>query len=115
MHALGIPHRCLDRLLSQIHARRLAALLATVVSCVGGPRLSLTDLEPRFCGAARLRHRIERADRLLWKPPSGAGDTLDLRGLVSGDTQEAADNGRQASHARRSGLSVSAPFVWVPQ
>ena len=65
MHAAAILHRCLGPLLQHIHRRRLGTLLAAVVSCVGGPRLSLTDVGRRFGGTARLRHKIQRADRLL--------------------------------------------------
>jgi hypothetical protein len=52
-------------LLRHIHRRRLAALLAVVVACVSGPRLSLTDVGRRLEGTVRLRHKIKRADRLL--------------------------------------------------
>jgi hypothetical protein len=48
-----------------IHARRLATLLEAVAATVRGPRLTLTDIGRRFDGAASLRHRIKRADRLL--------------------------------------------------
>jgi hypothetical protein len=65
MHALPILHRCLTPLLSHIHARRLATLFEAVISCVCGPALSLTDVGRRFTGAAALRHKIKRADRLL--------------------------------------------------
>ena len=65
MHAAAILHRCLEPLLQHIHRRRLGTLLAAVVACVSGPRLSLTDVGRRFAGAGRLRHKIKRADRLL--------------------------------------------------
>jgi hypothetical protein len=52
-------------LLKHVHVRRLATLLEAVVSCVGGPALSLTDVGRRFAGDALLRHKIKRADRLL--------------------------------------------------
>jgi len=65
MHAATILHRCLEPLLQHIHRRRLATLLAAVVSCVSGPRLSLTDVGRRLEGTARLRHKIKRSDRLL--------------------------------------------------
>lgn len=65
MHALTSLYRCLAPLLERVHARRLATLLAAVVSCVRGPALSLTDVGRRFEGTALLRHKIKRADRLL--------------------------------------------------
>ncbi len=65
MHAIGILHRCLSPMLAHVHARRWATLLEAVAACVGGPALSLTDLGRRFAGAALLRHKIKRADRLL--------------------------------------------------
>jgi len=48
-----------------MHRRRLATLLAAVVSCVSGPRLSLTDVGRRFAATTTLRHAIKRSDRLL--------------------------------------------------
>lgn len=65
MHAFAIVHRCLSPLLTHIHARRLATLLEAVAACVGGPRLTLTDIGRRFAGDGALRHKIKRADRLL--------------------------------------------------
>lgn len=65
MHAATILHRCLEPLLQHIHRRRLATLLAAVVSCLSGPRLTLTDVGRRFAGAVKIRHKIKRADRLL--------------------------------------------------
>lgn len=65
MHALAILHRCLSPLLPSVHARRLITLFEAAVSCVCGPALSLTDVGRRFGGAAALRHKIKRADRLL--------------------------------------------------
>lgn len=64
-HAATTLHRCLEPLLQPMHRRRLATLLAAVVSCVSGPRLSLTDLGRRFAGTTTLRHAIERSDWLL--------------------------------------------------
>lgn len=65
MHVGTILHQHLEPLLQHLHRRRLATLLAAVVSCLSGPRLSLTDLGRRFEGKARLRHKIKRSDRLL--------------------------------------------------
>ena len=52
-------------MLQHLHRRRFATLLAAVVSCPSGPRLSLTELGRRFEGRARLCHRLRRSDRLL--------------------------------------------------
>ena len=57
MHVSTILHQHLEPLLQHLHRRRLATLLAAVVSCLSGPRLSLTDLGRRFEGRARLRHK----------------------------------------------------------
>ena len=65
MHAATILQRCLEPLLQHMHRRRLATLLAAVVSCVSGPRLSLTDVGRRFARTTTLRHAIKRSDRLL--------------------------------------------------
>lgn len=65
MHALRILHHCLTPLLTHIHRRRLETLLEAVAASISGPRLTLTDIGRRFTGAARLRHKIKRADRLL--------------------------------------------------
>jgi hypothetical protein len=65
VHAITILHRCLDPLLSCMHARRRRTLFEAVVSCVSGPRLTLTDIGRRFAGGTALRHAIKRADRLL--------------------------------------------------
>jgi hypothetical protein len=55
----------LSPLLSHIHAQRWATLFEAVASGACGPALSPTDLGRRFAGAAALRHKIKRADRLL--------------------------------------------------
>jgi hypothetical protein len=47
----------------------LAALVAAVVACVSGPRLSLSDRGRGLEGAMRLRHKIKRAERLLGNHP----------------------------------------------
>ncbi|MEA3640973.1 MAG: hypothetical protein VBE63_13655 [Lamprobacter sp.] len=65
MHALTILRRCIARLLTDIHRRRLEVLFEAVVSTVSRPRLTLTEIGRGFGGAADLRHRIKRADRLL--------------------------------------------------
>ena len=65
MHAIGNLQRCLSPLPEHMHARLPAALMEAVASCIGGPAFSLTDLGRRFAGAALLRHKIMRADRLL--------------------------------------------------
>ncbi len=59
MHALVILQHYLAPLLGHIHRRRLATLLDAVASCVSGPALSLTDIDRRFAGPARLRHKIK--------------------------------------------------------
>ncbi len=58
-------YQCLEPLLQHLHRQRLTTLLATVVSCLSGPRLSLTELGRRFEGKARRRHQLKRSDRLL--------------------------------------------------
>ncbi len=65
MHVSTILPQHLEPLLQHLHRRRLATLLAAVVSCLSGPRLSRTDLGRRFEGRARRRHKIKRSDRLL--------------------------------------------------
>jgi Transposase DDE domain. len=65
MHALTILQRCVAPLLAGIHRRRLSVLLEAVAATVSGPRLTLTEIGRRFGGGTDLRHRINRADRLL--------------------------------------------------
>lgn len=65
MHTATILYRCLEPLLQYIQHRRLATLPAAVVSCLSGPRLSLTDVGRRFEGKARLHHKIKRSNRQI--------------------------------------------------
>ncbi len=65
MHVGTILHQCLEPLLQHLHRRRLATLLAAVVSCLSRQRSSLTELGRRFEGGARRRHKLRRSDRLL--------------------------------------------------
>lgn len=65
MHALTILHQCLGPLLTVVHRRRRETLFAAVAACVGGPRLTLTDIGRRFESKTSLRQGIKRADRLL--------------------------------------------------
>lgn len=44
MHALSILHRILSARLPDIHAKRLASLLAAVEAVVSGSRVTLSDL-----------------------------------------------------------------------
>ncbi len=65
MHALTILQRCVGPVLTGIHRRRLAGPFEAGAATVRGPRLTLPEIGRRFGGAAAVRHRIKRADRLL--------------------------------------------------
>ena len=65
MHALTIQHRILFSNLPEIHAKRLASLLAAVEAVVSGSRLTLSDLGRGLPGAVAVKHNIKRIDRLL--------------------------------------------------
>ena len=65
MHALTILHRILFSSLPEIHAKRLASLLAAVEAVVSGSRLTLSDLGRGLPGAVAVKHNIKRIDRLL--------------------------------------------------
>jgi hypothetical protein len=65
MHALGILHRILSSNAPEIHAKRLASLLAAVESVVLGSRLTLSDIGRGLHGRVAVKHNIKRIDRLL--------------------------------------------------
>jgi len=65
VHALTILHRILSTRLPQIHAKRLASLLAAVEAVVSGSRLTLSDMGRGLSGSVAVKHNIKRVDRLL--------------------------------------------------
>jgi len=65
MHALVILHRILSTSLPEIHAKRLASLLAAIEAVVTGNRLTLSDLGRGLSGSVAVKHNIKRIDRLL--------------------------------------------------
>jgi len=65
MHALNILHRILSTSLPEIHAKRLASLLAAVEAAVSGSRLTLSDLGRGLSGLTTVKHNTKRIDRLL--------------------------------------------------
>ena len=65
MHALRILHRLLSTRLPELHAKRLASLLAAVEAVVSGSRLTLSDVGRGLPGPVAVKHNIKRIDRLL--------------------------------------------------
>jgi hypothetical protein len=65
MHVLTILHRILSTSFPEIHAKRLASLLAAVEAVVTGSRLTLSDMGRGLAGSAAVKHNIKRIDRLL--------------------------------------------------
>jgi hypothetical protein len=65
MHAITILHRILSTSLPEIHAKRLATLLAAVEAVVSGSRLTLSDMGRGLTGHVAVKHNIKRIDRLL--------------------------------------------------
>ena len=65
MHAITILHRILSTSFPEIHAKRLAGLLAAVEAVVSGNRLTLSDLGRGLPGSTTVKHNIKRIDRLL--------------------------------------------------
>lgn len=65
MHALTILHSILSTSFPEIHAKRLASLLAAVEAVVSGSRLTLSDLGRGLSGPVAVKHNIKRIDRLL--------------------------------------------------
>ncbi len=65
MHALAILHRILSASFPEIHAKRLAGLLAAVEAVVTGSRLTLSDMGRGLSGSVAVKHNIKRIDRLL--------------------------------------------------
>lgn len=65
MHALTILHRILSTSFPEIHAKRLASLLAAVEAVVSGSRLTLSDMGRGLSGSVAVKHNIKRIDRLL--------------------------------------------------
>ncbi len=65
MHALTILHRILSASFPEIHAKRLASLLAAVEAVVTGSRLTLSDMGRGLSGSVAVKHNIKRVDRLL--------------------------------------------------
>ncbi len=58
MHALAILHRILSISLPEIHAKRLASLLAAVGTVVMSSRLTLNDMGRGLCGSVAVKHNI---------------------------------------------------------
>ena len=65
MHVLTILHRILSINFPEIHAKRLASLLAAVEAVVAGSRLTLSDMGRGLLGQVAVKHNIKRVDRLL--------------------------------------------------
>ena len=65
MHVLTILHRILSTSFPEIHANRLASLLAAVEAVVTGSRLTLSDMGRGLHGQVAVKHNIKRIDRLL--------------------------------------------------
>lgn len=65
MHAITILHRILSTSFPEIHAKRLASLLAAVEAVVTGSRLTLSDMGRGLSGPVAVKHNIKRIDRLL--------------------------------------------------
>ncbi len=65
MHAITILHRILSTSIPEIHAKRLASLLAAVEAVVTGSRLTLSDMGRGLSGPVAVKHNIKRIDRLL--------------------------------------------------
>ncbi len=65
MHANTILHRILSTSIPEIHAKRLASLLAAVEAVVTGSRLTLSDMGRGLSGSVAVKHNIKRIDRLL--------------------------------------------------
>jgi hypothetical protein len=65
MHAELIVARVLNPCLSELHAKRAAALRRAVAAVLLGGALSLSSIALAMAGAVGLRHRVKRVDRLL--------------------------------------------------
>ena len=65
MHVLTILHRIFSTSFPEIHAKRLASLLAAVEAVVTGSRLTLSDMGRGLHGQVAVKHNIKRIDRLL--------------------------------------------------
>lgn len=65
MHVLTILRRILSASAPEIHAKRLASLLAAVEAVVTGSRLTLSDMGRGLTGSVAVKHNIKRIDRLL--------------------------------------------------
>ena len=65
MHALTILHRILSTSFPEIHAKRLASLLAAVEATISGSHLTLSDLGRGLLSTTTVKHNTKRIDRLL--------------------------------------------------
>lgn len=65
MHAKLIVARVLNPCLSELHAKRAAALLRAVAAVLRGGRLSLSSIALAMTDAVGLRHCVKSVDRLL--------------------------------------------------
>lgn len=65
MHAKLIVARVLNPCLSELHAKRAAALQRSVAAVLLGGALSLSSIALAMSGAVGLRHRVKSVDRLL--------------------------------------------------
>ena len=65
MHALTILHRILSADIPEIHAKRLASLLAAVEAVVSGSRLTLSDMGRGFNGPSPGKDNIKTLQPVL--------------------------------------------------
>lgn len=65
MRASGIVRQICRSVLVEVHAARVAVVLAAVDALVRGGRLALTALGQRLESSALVKHRVKRIDRLL--------------------------------------------------
>jgi len=65
MHTDKLLHKWLSEVLPEMHKSRLRALSAVVAGALRGGRLTVTGLGRSILSAAKEKHSIKRADRLL--------------------------------------------------
>lgn len=79
MHARLIVARVLNPCLSELHAKRAAALQRSVAAVLLGGALNLSSIALALAGAIGLRHRVKSVDRLL-----GNGGVQEARASIYG-------------------------------
>src|SRR5678816_3212464 len=90
MRVEAIATRVLGKRIREIHAKRVAVMLAAVAGIVRAQRLSLSRVGRALASKAKPKHSIKRVDRLLSN--AGLGWPLTARVRITAFTRRASSH-----------------------